>query len=172
MNYEHLWKVLEELFVELTNKGVAVPEELLDDLKSAKTLITIYNTDPTALEAATQIEMYLSNVESNLMYLTESDLGKKYADKCLERIHEARQRGLGEKVTVPSKFVSGVQKGEHWIRINISNIISNKELDSLLKKLNLSSKPQEDGYVLVHGKEENVKAFIKEISERIREKKR
>lgn len=171
MNYEHLWKVLEELFVELMKKGVAVPEELLDDLKSAKTLITIYNTDPTALEAATQIEMYLNNVESNLLYLTESDLGKKYADKYLERIYEARQKGLGEKVTVPSKFVSGVRKDEHWIRIDISDLVNGREIDKLLKKLSLSSKPQEDGYMLVHGKEENVKAFVKEISEIIKKKR-
>ncbi len=172
MNYEHLWRVLEDLFVELTNKGVTVPEELLNDLKSAKTLITIYNAEPTALEAATQIEMYLDNVESNLLYLAESNLGKEYANNLLTKINEARQKGLEEKVPVPSKFVPGVQKSEHWIRIDISDLISGKELDSLLKRLNLSSKPQEDGYLLIHGKEENVKAFVKEISEKIKAKKR
>jgi len=172
MNYEHLWKVLEELFVEKTKKGVTVPEELLDDLKSAKTLITIYNAEPTALEVATQIEMYLGNGEANLLSLAESGLGKKYANKFMEKVNEARQKGLEEKVVVPSKFVPGVRKGEHWIRIDISDFLSSEELDSLLRKLNLSSKPQEDGYILVHGKEENVKAFIKEISGKIREKKR
>ena len=172
MNYEYLWKVLEDLFVELTKKGVTVPAELLDDLKSAKTLITICNAEPTALEVATQIELYLDNVESNLLYLAESDLGKRYADKIMEKLDEARQKGLEEKVVVPSKYVSGVQKGEHWIRINISDLVSIEELYSLFKKFKLSSKTQEDGYILVHGKEEDIKAFIKEIGGKIREKKR
>ena len=171
MNYERLWKTLEELMVELTKKEITIPQELVDDLKSAKTLISIHKAEPTALEIATEIELYIEKVESNLLYLAESDIGKEYADECLRRISEARRKGISEKTTPPSRFISGVPKGEHWIRIEASDIISDEEINKLLEKLSLSSKMQDDGYLLVHGKEENVKAFIKEVSEKVKKKK-
>jgi len=171
MNYEYLWKALEGLIVELTNKGITIPQELVDDLKSAKTLISIHKAEPMALDIATEIELYIEKVESNLLYLAESDIGKEYADECLRRIHDARRKGLSEKPKVTSRFVSGVPKGEYWIRIEASDLISNREIDKLLAKLNLSSKLQENGYILVYGKEENVKAFIKEVGEKILKKK-
>jgi hypothetical protein len=40
----------------------------------------------------------------------------------------------------------------------------------LLEKLGLKSAMQEDGYLLIHGKKENVKTFVKEVSEKIRNK--
>lgn len=167
MNYEYLWKVLEELIVEFTKKGFTIPRELVDNLKSAKTLISIYNVEPTSLDVATEIELYLENVESNLLYLAESDIGKEYADECLRRVYEARGKGLSDKVMTPSRFVSGVPKGEHWIRIKASGLINDRVVGKLLEKHSLSSKPQENGYLLVHGKEEDVKAFIKEVSEKL-----
>ena len=170
MEYEYLWKALEELIVELKKKRVTVLPELVDDLKSAQTLIKIYRTDPTALEVATEIERYLEKVEANLIYLAHSDIGKKYGDDCLKRLHEARMKGLREKVKIPTTFISGVPKGAHWIRFKISDLIDDKEVDMLLKKLGLTSAMQDDGYLLIHGKEENVKAFVKEVSEKIRDK--
>ena len=170
MNYEYLWKVLEELLVDLAKKGVVVPEEHLKDLRSAKTLVSIYNTNPDAHEIETQIESYLSSVESNLLYLAESELGKNYVDKFLEKVNKSRQKGLEEKAPTASKFVSGVRKGEDWVRIDIAGLIAHEELNGLLEKLTLTSKPQEDGYVLIHGKEENIRLLLKEISERIKKK--
>jgi hypothetical protein len=63
--------------------------------------------------------------------------------------------------------VSAVSKGEHWIRIKTSNLIADSDLNELLKKLNLSCKPQDDGYLLVYGNEENVRSLIREVSTRI-----
>jgi hypothetical protein len=74
-------------------------------------------------------------------------------------------------VKVPSTFVTGVPKGAHWIRFKISDLIDDEEMDLLLEQLKLTSAMQEDGYHLIHGKEENVKAFVKEVSEKIRDKK-
>jgi hypothetical protein len=170
MNYEYLWKALEELIVELKKKRVTVIHELVDDLKSAQTLIKIYRTDPTALEVATEIERYLEKVEANLIYLARSDVSKEYGDDCLKRLYEARMKGLREKAKVPTTFVSGVPKGAHWIRLKISELIDDEEVDMLMEKLGLTSAMQEDGYLLIHGKEDSVKAFIREVSEKIRNK--
>lgn len=172
MNYEYLWKALEELIVELKKRRVTVIPELVADLKSARTLIKIYSTDPTAIEVATDIERFLEKIEANLIYLARSDVGEEYGDDCLKRVHEARMRGLREKAKIPTTFVSGVPKGAHWIRFKISDLIDDKEVDMLLEKLGLLGAMQEDGYLLIHGKKESVKAFIREVSEKIKEQGR
>jgi len=170
MDYTNLWKVLEELYNELTKNRVTIPREFMDDLKSVKTLINIYKVDTSTVNVATEIELLLEKIESNLLYLAESDIGKEYAEKWLKKIYEARKKGLGTRTTLPSRFVTGVPKNEHWIRIKISDLIKDKDLDVLLDKFNLSSKIQKDEYLLVHGKEQNVKNFIKEIGKKIRKK--
>jgi hypothetical protein len=171
MNYEPAWKVLEALIVDLKKKHVIVLPNLIDDLKAAQTLINIYKTDPTALEVATQIETYLETVESNLLYLAGSDVGEDYANTWLRRLYDARMTGGGEKPQRRSRFVSGVPKGEYWIRIQLSDLISDEEVDSLLEQRELISEAQANGYRLIHGKKENVTAFIKEVSEKLRRKK-
>lgn len=165
MDYEYVWKILEELMLKLTEKKITFPQELIDDLKSAKTMMNIYRTDPTSLEITTNIEFYLEKIEADLLHIAETELGKKYADQYLKRIDDARTKDLGKRATVLPTFVSGIPKGDHWIRIDPKNLIDNKEVDKLLQKLDLSSKKQKDGYILVHGKEENVKAFLKEVNE-------
>jgi len=171
MNYEYVWTVLENLILELRTKGVTIPQELVNDLKSAQTFIKIYGTEPTAVEIGTEIAMYMDKLEANLVYLAESDIGEKYADECMSRISKARIKGLREKTTVKTRFASGVPKGDHWIRIDTSDLINEEEIDTLIEKFKLSRKAQENGYLLVHGKEKNVKALIKEIGKKIGKKK-
>ncbi len=115
--------------------------------------------------------MYMDKLEANLVYLAESDIGEKYAKECMSRISKARIKGLREKTTVKSRFVSGIPKSDHWIRIDASDLIKEEEIDTLIEKFKLSSKVQENGYLLVHGKEKNVKALIKEIGKKIGKKK-
>jgi hypothetical protein len=170
MDYTDLWKVLEELYNELTKKEVTVPQEFMNDLKSVKTLINIYKVDTTTLNVATEIELYLEKIESNLLYLAESDIGKEYAENWLKKIYEARKKGLSTKTTLPSRFVSGVPKNEHWIRIKTTDLIKDQDLEVLLDKFNLSSKIQKDEYLLIHGNEQNVKNFLKEVGKKIRKK--
>jgi hypothetical protein len=152
--------------VELRGKGIAIPQELVDDLKSAKTLASIYKTDSTALNVMNEMALYMDKVEPSLLSLAESEMGKEYADKWQNKINDTRME-VGEKAAVPSRFISGISKSEHWIRIKTSNIIADLELSELLKKLNLSNKLQEDGYLLVYGNKENVKTFIREVSKKI-----
>ncbi len=171
MNYEYLWKVLEELISELMKREVTVPQELVDDLKSVKTLINIYNVDSTAHNFVTEIEVNIEKIEANILFLIESEMGKEYANECLSRIYNARKKGVSEKATFASRFVSGVPKGEYWIRIKVSDLISNRDMDELLEKFSLISKPQKNGYRLIYGNEANVKTFIKEIGKKNREKR-
>ena len=170
MDYEHLWKVLEGLMVELTEKGVTISKELMDSLKAAKSYISIYKTNPTELEIVDEIEGYIGHLEPNLLYLAEMDMGKDYAEKWMEKVNNARLEETPEPTVAVTKFLTAIPKGEHWIRINLSGLINDEEVHEFLEMLNLSSKPQENGYLVIHGREENVKTFIKKISEKIRKK--
>ncbi len=170
MEYEYVWTALEAIILELRKQRVTVLPELVDDLKSAQTLIKIHRTDPLNLDIATEIERYLERVEANLIYLAHSDVGEAYADECVRRLHEARAKGLRETVTVPSTFITGVPKGAHWIRLKTSDLLDSAEVDALLNQLALSKIEQPDGFLLIHGPEEKVKAFLKEVSDRIRSK--
>ena len=171
MNYEPAWRVLEALVLDLKKKHVIVLPDLIDDLKSAQTLINIYKTDPTALEVVTQIETYFETLESNLLYLAGSDVGEDYANMWLRRLYEARMQGGRETPPGRSRFVSGVPKGEYWIRIQLSDLIRDEEVDTLLAQRGLISEAQANGYRLIYGKKENVTAFIKEVSEKLRRQK-
>lgn len=166
MNYQRLWKVLEELMIELENRNVTIPQELMDDLKSARTLISIYQSDPTAIDVVTDVAIYLDKIEPNLLYLAESEVGKKYASKWVNKISDARS-DTEESNVAKSKFVAQVPRGEHWIRMKTLGVISEDDLKELLKKLNLTSKLQSDGFQLIYGKEEDVKSFVREVDKKI-----
>ena len=166
MNYESVWKLLEALLVELRARGIVIPPELVDDLKSAKTLTGMYKTGSTSSNVASDIALYLDKVEPSLLSLAESQVGQEYADEWQHRIQKARTQAP-ENTVSRSRFVSGISRGDHWIRIKTSNIIADSDLKESLEKLNLSCKQQDDGYLLVYGNKENVKSLVREVSTRI-----
>ncbi len=167
MNYESVWRLLEGLMVELKAKGIAIPQETVDDLKSARTLSSIDKTESASANLASDIAFYLEKVEPILLSLAESEVGIEYAEEWQNRIDKT-SRQTPAKAAAGSRFVSGVAKGEHWIRIKTSNLIADSDLAESARKLNLSCRQQEDGYLLVYGSKENVKTLIREVSTKIR----
>jgi hypothetical protein len=169
LNYDYIWKTLDELLIELRKKGVSVPQEVVDDLKSARTLISIYKADSASSDAATQIEEYVRRVESYVLYLAEADLGNEYAEDCLKRIGEAwAMVRLERSMPQSSKFISGVPRGVYWIRLKTKDTINRGELEELVSSLELTLKQQEDDYVLISGKQETIKVLLKRVAENIR----
>jgi hypothetical protein len=166
MNYERYWMVLEELMVGLRQKGINIPQETADDLKSARTLITIHNTDPSVSTVEAEIALYLEKAEPVLLSLAELEIGKDYADAWQAKAVEALTQ-TEEKAAFKSRFVLGVPKNEGWLRIKTGDIMSDADVAALLKQLNLSTKPQDDGYLLVHGDKDSIKTFIREIRKKI-----
>jgi hypothetical protein len=166
MNYERYWIVLEELMVELRQKGINIPQATADDLMSARTLITIHNTDPSVSTVEAEISLYLEKVEPILLSLAEFELGKDYADAWQAKTTEAITQ-IEEKTAFKSRYVTGVVRGEGWLRIKTAGIISDVEVAVLLKQLNLSAKPQDDGYLLVQGDKDSIKTFVREIRKKV-----
>ena len=170
-NYEELWKALANLAGVMQGKGEKIPKKIMKDLKSAKTLISVFRADPSHIQIISKIEAYLGNVEAHLLYVAENKIGKQFAEQWLRDLSEARKRAFEPKPITPSKFVPGLPRGEHWVRVQITDDIKKDSVERMAKNLKLSFKMQEDGYLLVYGERENIKALIRKIAEGIKRKR-
>jgi len=169
LNYEYLWKELEAMVIELRSKGKDVPKDAIENLKAAKTLMSIQRVDPSST-AGEDVEEYLRMTEAGLMSSIEYYFGRENAEQWLLRLVEARERGLHETYERQVGFVAGVPKGEDWVRIRITELVDAKELDSMVRGLGLSKRVEAEDTVLLHGPPEKVKAFMKQLTERVRRK--
>jgi len=164
-NYEELWKALASLAGIIQQKGEKIPSDVMKDLKSAKTLISVFRADPSHIEIVSRIETYLENVEAHLLYVAENKIGKQFAEHWLKDLVEARRKALEPKPMITSKFVPGIPRGEHWVRVQITDKIKKGIVERTAKSLGLSSKTQEDGYLLVYGEREKIKELIRRLRE-------
>ncbi|MCJ7770903.1 DUF2096 family protein, partial [Candidatus Bathyarchaeota archaeon] len=116
MNYEHLWKELEALVIDTRSRGKEIPPEVVEDLKSAKTLMTIQRVDPSS-PIMEDVEDYLRRVEAALLTYAENDFGKEYSDHWFQRIQEAKAKGLQETARTQVGLVTGIPRDQQWIRV-------------------------------------------------------
>ena len=72
---------------------------------------------------------------------------------------------------VSQTFISGIPKSEYRIRLNTMEIPIDNELSDLLVNLKLTIVPQDDGYSLIHGRKDDVKAFLNELRRKAGEQK-
>jgi hypothetical protein len=164
MGYLSVWKVLEEAVAVLRRKGVVAPEKVMDDLRSARTLIRILEAGSNHEETAQKVETYLTNVESFLVSSAEKQFGSEYADHLLKRLGEAGRRIGTEETEEEKRFVPGLPREYKWIRIKPSADLSIERLKALIEGLELSFRMQSDGCLLVYGKDEHLKDFVKKMT--------
>jgi len=162
MNYDNALKKLDELVVELLDKGLSIPQHFFDEIKSARSMAKICRADPNKADAVMNGAPFLEIAEMNLLAIAEAGCGKEYADIWQRAIAEAYNQPDGGAKS--AGFVSGVPKTDYWIRIDPSEInLGSDETAQLPAELNLSAKPQPDGYLLIHGAKENVMAYLREV---------
>ena len=167
MNFDSACRKLEELMTDLMRKGVTIPDQVIDDLKSTRTMISIYKSDPVEIDRTMETTPFLKKVEFSLILLADSEIGKEYADDWQNKVDYAYQAENGTS-TSQAIFISGVPKGESWFRIMASELSTMvQELDELLGRLHLSSEPQNDGYLLIHGRKEDIALFLKEVRQKV-----
>lgn len=171
MGYSEAWKVLADLVLELRKKGETIPANVMNDLRSAKTMIQVFKVDPKHVENIPQIETYLESVESYLFLVAEEKYGVEFAKKWMEKLSQARRKVEEAEETV-SKFVPGLPRGKHWVRVQVSKDIPRKKIERLAKEERLSCKMQKNGYMLVYGDAKSIKSFVKALAEKIPETKR
>jgi hypothetical protein len=163
MGYEEVWNVLADLITELRNKGQHIPANVMNDLRSAKTMIQVFKADTTHIENIPRIEIYLENVEAQLISMAQEKAGSEFVAKWMEKLEEARRK-VSEEKEESARFVPGLPRDKHWVRVQISEGTPQKEIEKLAKENNLSHKIQKDGYMLVYGDDENIKAFVKKMA--------
>lgn len=171
MSYDELWKIIDDSLKDLRRFDEAIPPEVMKDLHSAKTLIHIFEADPSSLETLTNIEAYLTNVEAYVVYRAHNRLGSKYVEGLMGKIKKVRENlqkkdKVGKGTT--SKFVAGLPRGKPWIRVQTSNEIPREEIESLAEKDGLSFKMQQDGYLLIYGDKEKLKVFTRKVAEKLK----
>jgi len=172
MGYGEAWKVLADMITELRGKGETIPPNVMNDLRSAKTMIQILKVDPTHFENLPRIEVYMENVESYLVFTVQEKFGLDYVENWMKKLDKARRAPEEEEKAAP-RFVPGLPRGKHWVRVQISEDMTKDDIKRLAKENKLSSKMQKNGYMLVYGDVEKVKLFVKKMAEELQvERKR
>jgi hypothetical protein len=164
MDHLAVWKVLEEMIVEFRKKGLPIPATVMNDLKSARTMIKIMNADASRGETGQKAEEYLGNVESYLVTEAQKKFAPGYIDDWLRRLEEA-SREICEEKGEESRFISGLPRDQKWIRVEPLASLPFEKLKQLAKETNLSCSVQEDGRLLVYGKADDIKGFVKKMTE-------
>jgi len=168
MGYINTWKVLEQLMLDLTRKGTTVPPNVIGHLRSAKLMIQIAETPGSKGEQAIKVDEYLGNIESILLAEAQKNFGVEYVDEWLRRIDEASIQ-CGTCIPKPpkpeeNKFITGVPKDQKWVRVEPHDSLTATRIEQFAKENNLAITPQKDGKLLVFGKPENIKTFVKKMT--------
>jgi hypothetical protein len=167
MSYEEKWKVLADLLAELQEKGETIPADVINDLRSAKTMIQVLKADTKHTENILRIETYLRSVESYAIFTMEKQ-GTENVEELLKKLKATKTATSNEKKGAVSGFVSRVPRDKKWVRIQISEEIPLGVMKKLVKDMGLSYRMQKGGHMLVYGDEENIKSLVKEMAEQFR----
>lgn len=166
MGYLASWKVLEQMITDFRKRGMTIPAEIMNDLKSAKTLINILKADPCRIDTSQKIEAYLLNLESYLGSQGQKKLGAKYVEEWLRQLDEASQKPNEEEVAEEeeTRFIRGLPRDQKWIRVKPTAELTLEKIEALAKEANLSFSVQSDGYLLVYGEDKRIKEFVKKMA--------
>jgi hypothetical protein len=157
------WKTLEEMMLELRKKGANIPSNVMEDLRAAKSMINLSCMDGSRGEAIQKAEEYLAKVEAYLVTEAQKTLGSETVDQWLRRLEDANIETCEEK-TEKNTFVTGVPRDQKWIRVEPINKLPAERIRQIAKEQNLQVNPQKDGRLVVYGKPEGIKEFLKKMT--------
>jgi hypothetical protein len=174
MGYEAVWKVLEEVIIELRKKGMVTPPKVMSDLKSAKVLMKVLDASESDRgEAAPKIEQYLGSVEANVITEAQKVFAPARIDAWLRRLEEAScdtcvtcEVPTEKKKKTESKFITGLPRDQKWIRVEPLASLPTEKLKQLAKETSLFYREETDGHLTVYGSAENIRAFVKKMTDR------
>jgi hypothetical protein len=159
------WKTLEDLLIELKRKNVEIPENIVADLRAARSMIELSCSEGSQGESLQKAEEYTASVEAFLINEAQQTFGPEAVDEWLRRLEEANaQDSCGKEAQGKGKFVVGVPRDQKWIRIEPSSSLSEANVLKLAGERNLMVNKQTDGRLVVHGQAVDVKAFVKQVA--------
>ena len=159
MNYLNAAKVLDELMLELIDRGAQIPIRASEEFKAGRSFASIYARSKDDAEIAMKAGSTLESVEMNLLALAEIACGAAYAEDWQRRVMRAYQEAPALAPFAP-RMVRGAPKGAYWVRVQSTELSKRPEASGL------SAIPQEDGFTLIYGRKEDVTAFLKQISQK------
>ena len=169
MNCSNTVKTLEELRLSLIEKGVHIPPHVTEELVKGRSLARICSLEPYDAELTTKAMAALDIVEMNLLSLVEKFINTESADTWQLKIKEASMdKNTQTNVEAPASGVyHGVPKGEHFIRLKIDYLDTLEGASELLERFSVTTRKQEDGFLLMHGKKEDISAFLEAVRDRV-----
>lgn len=163
MSHTATWKILEDLMIELKKKGVTIPPNVINELRSAKLMIKISESAGSTGNVSQKVEEYLGNVESYLINEAQITLGSEIVDQWLKRLEDATAEESEEK-TEENKFITNVPRDQKWVRVEPICNLSTERIKQIAKESSLSVNPQRDGRLVVYGQPEAIKNFLKKMT--------
>ena len=158
------WKLLEEMTIEIRNKGVSIPENVLGDLRSAKSMIKLHCSQAIgAGDVLQKAEELTANVEAYLVNEGQKVFGAEKLDAWLRRLEEANAEVCQEPVK-EAKFVTGVPRDQKWVRVEPFHELSMERIRQLAGDLELKVNLEGEKLV-VFGSQENIRMFIKKMTQ-------
>jgi len=167
MGYSAVWKVLEDIIIEFRKKGLTVPATVMNDLKSAKTMIKLMDAvDNDRGEMAPKLEQYLASVEGYLITEAQKSFPPERIDEWLKRLDTASCDACAVETQAKEepRFIPGLPRDQKWVRVKPISSLPAEKLKQLAEETNLSSRPDKDGHLIVHGKAEDIEEFIKKMT--------
>lgn len=152
--------------LELIKAGAAIPGHISKDLKACRSLANIDARQPGECDNEAQTITLLENAEMNLLALADEKLGTDATEVWQRRINEASMAPSAAPAPPPtSRMGAGIPRGDHWIRIKSDYLNTIEGAGEMLAMVSVSVIDREDGSLLLHGKKEDVTAFLSKIKE-------
>jgi hypothetical protein len=168
-NFLSTAKVLDDLILDLREKKVDIPSHVVDSLKAGRSLANVVKLNCDDMETAMKTQSALEIVEMNLLSMAEAAFGSEYADSWQRKIAQTYQEEP-ESVAKKQTFVTGVPKGNHWVRYETKDLFEVEGTEQRISEHNLKFRNQDDGFTLIYGKKEDVSAFLSVIREEYRQR--
>jgi len=156
-----------DLIRDLKRRGEPIPPQIMNDLRSAKTMMEIAKIDKFNLDVVRRIEEYMSNLEAYLLPIARESLGKEYADMLMDKIAEAQRNMTVSEQKSEKRFPVGVPRDKHWIRIKPTEEMPLDVIRQISAEFGLEHDIQDDSYVLIYGDKEQIKKFVKKTARRL-----
>ncbi len=165
MTHLAISRVLEDLIIELRKRGLQIPLNVLNDLKSARVMMKIEDVDRKNLgETSPKIDEYLGSVEAYLVTEAQKKLSPETVDEWLRRLEAANRDTCLTEEKGESRFIPGLPRDQKWVRVEPIVSLPREKLEMMADATNLTCKPEPDGHLIVYGKAEDIREFVKKMT--------
>lgn len=164
---EQTWLILVELFTDLKNRNIPIPDQVPKDIRLARSSINFYKSDPTNPEMMNELKRindFLNSIQEILIDLAGM-ISDEYHEEWIESLKRAsRGETVIEKEPSTPKFVVGAPAGFSMVRVTFKEPISEERLNDIAEEFGIIIEFESDDVVALYGDKEKVKESLKEIS--------